>query len=117
MYALADMSLSDDEKLDMATPIAMPDRPEYPYGLRICLTHDELAKLGIDPKEATVGGYFMLHAQCCVTSVSNNQTESGDCYRVEAQIEKAAVDGDDAEEAADAPSTAAPKGFYKSMRA
>jgi hypothetical protein len=117
MYQLADLSLSDDEKLDMATPIAMPDRPEYSYGTRICLTESELTKLGIDPSEATVGGYFMLHALCCVTSVSKNETEAGDCYRVEAQIEQAAVDGDDSEVPTDAPATAAPKGFYKSMRA
>lgn len=111
MYALADMSLSDDEKLDMPMPIAMPDAPEYPYGMRICLTQDELTKLGIDPTEAQIGGYFMLHALCCVTSLSSNSTESGDCMRLEAQIEQAAVDGDD--ESADAPVSAAPQGFYK----
>lgn len=119
MYQLADMSLSDDQKLDMATPIAMDERPEFPYGLRISLTEAELEKLGIDISEATVGGYFMLHALCCVTSVSCNETDTGKNCRLEAQLEQMAVDGDDAEEAAEGetPPAVAPKGFYKSMGA
>ncbi len=120
MYQLADMSLDDDEKLDMVTPIAMPDAPEYPYGLRISLTEAEMAKMGIDPAEAVRGGYFMLHALCCVTSINFTDSESGQCCRLEAQIEQATVDGDDEPDADDAPppaTSAAPKGFYKSKGA
>lgn len=116
MYQMADMSLSDDEKLDMATPIPMDERPEYPYGLRISLTEAELTKLGIDVGEAQVGGYFLAHVYCCVTSISKNSTDAGDCCRLEAQIEQMAVDGDE-EPAADAPATTGPKALYKSMRA
>lgn len=93
MQQMVDMELTDDEKHDFVAPIAV-DTPKYPYGLRICLSQDEIAKLGIDPEEAVVGGYFTLHAICCVTSVSSDETETGKRFRMEAQIEKMAVDSD-----------------------
>lgn len=117
---MVDMSLSDDEKIDMAMPIAMPDAPEYPYGLRICLTEAELEKLGLDVKEAVIGGLCTFDILAKVTSVSCNDTADGQCCRVELQIIAMEPEAEDAEPDAPAvapPSDAAPKGFYKSMRA
>lgn len=111
---LVDMSLSDDEKLDMSMPIAMPDAPEYPPGLHICLTEVELAKLGLDVKEAVVGGMCTFEIVAKVTSVSCNDTSDGQCCRVELQIIGMEPDADDAEpDITPVPVSAAPKGFYK----
>lgn len=94
---LVDMELDDESKLDMAMPIAMPDRPDYPYGLRICLTEKELEKLGLPVPDA--GDYLDLRGMACVTSVSCDKRESGDTCRVELQIEKIAVENEDTEDA------------------
>lgn len=114
MITLQSMELTDDQSLDTVMPIPMADKPRYPFGLCLCLTNDELEKLGIDPKEAEVGGMFMMHAMVKVTSVSCNETEGGEQYRVEGQIEQMAVDGDDITEEAQAP---ARKSIYKTMSA
>ena len=56
VHPMVDMELSDEEKFDAVMPIAMPNKPDYPYGLRLCLTGKELEKLGIDPADLAVGG-------------------------------------------------------------
>lgn len=110
---LTSMELDDEASMDAAMPIAMPDRPKWPYGLRICFTNDELEKLGIDPEDATVGGYFHLSAVACVTSVSRDEREAGEpCYRIEAQIEQMGVLGLD-DGAEDEPQTQPRRSIYK----
>lgn len=93
---LVSMELDDEEKMDMAMPSM--EQPNFPWGLRISLTSDELEKLGIDVKEASVGDYFQIRALCCVSSISSNDTAKGPCDRLEAQIEAMSVpdleDGD-----------------------
>jgi hypothetical protein len=91
------MEMDDEEKLDFASPIPLPEKPEYPYGLRICLTEKEFEKLGLDHKDAEIGGTFHLHAMAKITSVSVNDTEHGQCCRVEAQITDLAIESEDAE--------------------
>lgn len=98
MIVFTDMKLSDGERvsLDMPYPMEAP-KPEYPYGLSICLTDKELAKLGLDPEEATIGGVVHLHALACITSVNIQKRDDGSTCRVELQIEKLAVESEDAE--------------------
>lgn len=91
---LVDMELEDEDKLDACMPIPC-DQPDYPYGLRICLTEKELKKLGLPIPE--VGDYLDMRAYACVTSVSCDKRESGDTCRVELQIEKIACENEDDE--------------------
>ncbi len=98
LIPMQSMELDDESKLDAPMPIAMPNKPDYPYGLRICLTDDEIEKLGIDPTDATVGGTFMLQGLARVTSVSCNDGPDGKCYRIEAQIEDMGILGGDDED-------------------
>ena len=88
---LVDMEMDDEDALDAVMPIAMPDRPRYPYGLRICLTHKELEKLGLDA-DCNVGDMIDLRCFAEVTSVSKNQTEHGDECRIELQIIRMAAE-------------------------
>jgi hypothetical protein len=99
-YAMTDMELDDDDKLDAAMPIAMPDKPDYPYGLRICLTEKEFEKLGLDPSDAFVGGMIHGHFMGRITSCSSTDGEMGQCSRVEIQIENLAIESEDEENAA-----------------
>jgi hypothetical protein len=92
------MELDDEEKVDAVQPIAMSDKPDFPYGLRICLTHQELEKLDLDPADAVVGGIFHMHALARVTSVSASDGPDGSVCRVEAQIEDLAIESEDAED-------------------
>ena len=91
------MELSDDEKLDAIQPIAMPSKPDFPYGLRITLTEAELEKLGLDESEAEVGAMFHGHFMARVTSVSRNDDGDKKCCRVEAQIEDLGIESEDQE--------------------
>ncbi len=91
------MELDDEDKLDAAGPFPLPDKPDYPYGLQICLTHREFEKLGLDPAEAFVGGICHLHALARITSVSANDGASGSSCRVEMQITDLAIESEDEE--------------------
>lgn len=97
MIVMKSMEFDDEDKLDAMLPIPMPDRPDYPYGLRICLTEKELEKLGIDCAEACVGGTFYGHFMACITTVSSEKREDKDCCRIEAQITDLAIESEDEE--------------------
>ena len=44
---MVSMELDDEDKLDAPMPIKMPNKPDFPYGLRICLNEKELKKIGL----------------------------------------------------------------------
>lgn len=96
MIAMQSMELDDEEKLDAILPFTM-DKPDFPCGLRICLTEAEFEKLKLDPSEAEIGGMFHLHGLARVTSVSMTDGSNGKCCRVEAQIEDLGIESEDAE--------------------
>jgi len=91
---LVSMELDDEDKLDFCAPIPC-DRPDYPYGLRICLCQKELDKLGLPKPE--FGDYLDMRAFGRVTSVSDDQGG----VRVEIQIEQIAVEDEMAEDMGD----------------
>lgn len=97
LRTMVSMELDDDESMDTVMPYPMKDRPSFPYGLRICLCDAEFEKLGISPEGTQVGEIFHMFALARVTSVSMNETESGPCWRVEAQIESLALESEDDE--------------------
>lgn len=102
MYAMVDMEMDDEDQYDAPVLCNEGDRPKYPYGLRICLTDKEMAKLGLDAADAFVGGIVHLHALARVTSVSINETEnregeSSDNARIELQIVALNVESEDEE--------------------
>ena len=101
IHTMTSMELDDEEKLDAAMPIPMQDKPEFPYGLRICLTEAEFKKLDLDPAAAKVGGIFHGHFLARITSVSASDNENGACCRVEAQIEDLEIESEDEENAND----------------
>jgi hypothetical protein len=86
------MEFDDEDKLDALQPIAMPDKPDFPYGLRICLTEKEFAKLGLDYAEAEVGAVFHMRAMARITTITCTDGEGGKCCRVEAQIENLEIE-------------------------
>jgi hypothetical protein len=100
-YAMIDMELDDEDALDAVMPIPMPEKPQYPYGLRICLTEKEFEKLGLDPKDAFVGGMIHGHFMARVTCCSMNDSPDGETHRCELQIESLAIESEseDAENA------------------
>ena len=71
------------------------DAPEYPFGLRICLSEAEMEKLGLDVADASVGDLVDMRCFAVITSVSQNQKADGtNCARVELQIQKLAVESE-----------------------
>jgi len=99
IHMMKSMELDDEEKLDAHMPIPMSDKPEYPYGLKICLTNAEFKKLDLDSNCAEVGGILHLHALARITSVTHNDGPHGYDCRVEAQIEDLAIESEDQENA------------------
>lgn len=90
---LVDMELADEDKIDTCTPIPCPT-PDYPYGLRICLTHRELEKLNLDDN-VEVGDMIDMRCFGSVTSVSKDSGPNGEkSCRVEIQIERIAVENE-----------------------
>lgn len=97
MRVMQSMELNDEDKIDALMPIPMPDKPDFPYGLKICLTEKELEKLKVDPSDAEIGGTFHLCAMARVTSVSMTKEDGRDCCRIECQIEEMTVESEDHE--------------------
>ena len=94
---LVSMELDDEDKTDMMMP-EMPAAPDFPYGLRICLTDAELEKQGLSD-ECEVGDVLYFCACARVTSVSKNETAAGGkSCRIEMQIEAMCPDPDMHEE-------------------
>lgn len=106
MMSLVSLELDPDESADAYMPIAMDHGPDYPYGMRVSFDETTMKKLGIDPATLKRDGVFVLHGLCRITSVDSGENESGKHFRMEAQIESAAIDGDDN---SPAPAEAAPK--------
>lgn len=92
---MVSMELDDEDKFDACMPVDCP-KPDYPYGLRICLTHKELAALGLEP-DCDLGDMLHFKAMARVTSVSMNESASDKSIRIEAQIEMMAVEDEDRE--------------------
>lgn len=76
----------------MCCPIPMPDRPDYPYGLRITFSEKELKRLGLGVPE--FGDMIDMRVFATVTSVSEDKTHSGETTRVEMQIEKISAESE-----------------------
>lgn len=96
-YPMISMELDDEDKLDAVMPIAMAQKPDFPYGLRICLTEKELDKLDLDHADAIVGGLVHGHFLARITSVSAEEKDSGMTCRIELQIEDLAIESEDEE--------------------
>jgi len=90
---MVDLELDDEDKFDAPQPYPMVSKPDYPYGLRISLTEKELTKLGIDAPEK-IGDVTDMRCFGVVTCISANSSESGDCCRVEIQIQKMSVESE-----------------------
>ena len=88
-----DLEFDDEEMADRAVP-TLPEKPQYPYGLRISLCGRELEKLGLPLPE--VGNMIDMRAFGCVTSVSDDGTPDG--QRVEIQLQRIRVENEDDEE-------------------
>jgi hypothetical protein len=87
MDKYAHMEMDDDDSLDNA--ISLPggekDTPRYPWGLRICLTDAEMAKLGMEGEPAQ-GDILHFSAFAEVTSFSRTNDASGTSRRLEMTI-------------------------------
>lgn len=79
------MEYDDEDSLDAPMPIAMLDKPQYPYGLRICLTDKELTKAGI-AEDCDAGDTIELLIRAKVTSKTVTDSDDGHCARIELQI-------------------------------
>lgn len=88
---LVDMELDDEDKFDFCAPIAC-DRPDYPCGLRICLSEKELKKLGLSSPDN--GDMIDMRCFGTVTSVTETKANGETTCRVEIQIEKIAVENE-----------------------
>ena len=100
MAGLKDMARDEEDK--EVSPLVAGEMDKYPYGLRICLTHEELEKLGADHSDWEIGDTFHLHAFAKVVSISEHETDSGKNCSISLQITHLAgpenEDEEDAEE-------------------
>lgn len=98
MIVMQSMELDDEDKLDAIMPLPMSSLPDYPYGLKICLTEKELKLLGLDiPEAEAIGGTVHGHFMARITSVSSEQRDGKQSCRIEMQIEDLAIESEDEE--------------------
>jgi len=98
---MCDMELSDEDKFDLAMPFAgIMTQPDYPSGLKICLTERELEKLKLKP-DCEVGDILDMRCFGVVTSVRLEKANGKDTARVEIQIERIAVEDENHEQTPD----------------
>jgi hypothetical protein len=93
------MELDDEDQFDaMPMPVTMA-KPQFPYGMRLCLTDKEFSKMECDPDELKVGD--LIHLTECfarVTNKSENDGEMGKTCRVELQIEHCDIEDETTED-------------------
>lgn len=98
--SLVDLKMSKKELKAESQP-SLADQNPYPYGTRISLDTDELAKLGITVKNLPkVGDAMAIDAVGTVVSVSEDETASNG-YRcsVQIQIEQMELNAADVDDA------------------
>lgn len=87
---MVDLELDDEDAIDRAiypTAKGEPVKPDYPWGLCISLTNEELDKLEWDISELKVGESIEFRARADVKSKTESDSESGGpCCRLELQI-------------------------------
>lgn len=94
---MADMSRSIEEKEESVKPYdSVSCQPDYPSGLSICLTQDELDKLDLD-NDVEVGDYIHLFAFAKVTSVSKTEVNGESKCRIELCLTHIALESEDGE--------------------
>jgi hypothetical protein len=110
------IDMKNKVEAERSTMVAPEMRDEYPYGLRIRLGNEELAKLGMT-EMPTIDTEMKLTALVCVISVSQTDSTDGEPYRnVELQIEQMAL-APAKEEAGESSDDTMAKAMYKSMGA
>lgn len=122
-FKFVDMELDDEDKIGMCVPCVDAPAgklvPQFPWGLRICLTQHEIEKLDLDPGEVSAGDFIEFSAFAKVTNCSlednvNSMTgEKKQTCRIELQIEKLAVEDEDKEGKGEAPKRRRREDFYK----
>lgn len=75
---LVDLKLSKKSTKDAPTSVGGgPERDQYPYGLRITLDEEQLAKMGDLFDEMDADGEVTITAKGCVTSKRSDQMQGG----------------------------------------
>lgn len=101
MAKMVDMRKTSEQKAEEMMPCSPGAISEYPCGLCICLDDATLEKLSVDHDDWAVGDIFDLRGMARVTSVSENETESGKRKRVELQFVMLGAESEDAEDSED----------------
>lgn len=94
MVSMKEDAADRDEMIPMAT---LPKAPDYPWGLRIRLTHKELEKLGLEA-DCDIGDLVDMRCMGEVTSVSKVEVDGNASCCVELQITAMSVAPDDDQE-------------------
>lgn len=98
----------------MPSAFTCADVPDVPYGLRISLGNEELAKLEL-PADCQIGDILHAVIMARVTSVSSNDTGKGPQNRIELSITDMAVENE-SEEAEEAPKKPGPARYTAKSR-
>lgn len=95
-----DMKRTDEEKRLAAFPGSIESQPDYPWGLTLRLTEEEMEKLDLDT-DCQVGDFIDFRALAQVTSVSMSDSGDGTKCCVELGIRYMAAEDEGAEDPAE----------------
>lgn len=97
MVDLANIEKDDDE-CAVSMPMDSISGPRYPWGLRITLDTETLAKLNLDPGDVSVGDTIHIFAFAEVVGVnSSSSSDGGTRCSVDLQITQMASEDEDEE--------------------
>lgn len=117
--AMVDLKQTDEDKQEwLKSSYPSPNSvPDYPYGLALSLSEQELKKLGLYDEDIKPGDMFHFHAMAVVTSTSENVNKDQEpkC-RVELQITHMSAEDEADEDEEDEESEDAPKSLSASER-
>lgn len=99
---MVDMRRTDEEKIAADGPFAAstisgPTGPDYPYGLRIRLSEEELSKLDLDG-DCSAGDMIDLRAFAKVVNVNVDDVNGKPRRSIELQIQQLAVENEEEDE-------------------
>lgn len=82
------IDMKSSAETEKSTMMAPEMRDEYPYGLRLNLNNETLAKLGMTELPA-IDAEFKMVALVCVVGITQNESSAGEPYKsVDLQIEQ-----------------------------
>ena len=95
--AMKSLKRDKEEMIQDAFPVSAMEMNDYPYGARLMLNHDDLAKIGVTVDDFQPESLIHVFAMARVVTVHKETTNGKDCCSVTLQVEDLCLENEDEE--------------------